>query len=394
MNRLSTLLFPFLLAGVTVVLMALRTLPPQNGPSEEQVNGKVHRFVSVQDAVLLPPKTGRELYKDACANCHGPDGTGAPQSQVAFDVPLPNFSDCNFATREPNGDWIAVAHQGGPTRGFSEKMPAFGDVLTQQQLRKIMDHIRSMCPEDDWPRGELNLPRPLVTEKAYPEDEAVLSSSVDVENALGVANEFVYETRFGARNQLEVVIPFGYRERPSGTWAGGYLGDVAIGAKRAVYHSVESGSIFSLTGEVLLPTGAEDQGFGAGTTVLEPFASFGQVLPGGTFLHMQGGGEVPLIRASNTDEVFLRGALGKTVTQGRWGRAWSPMVEVLGSRELESGARTHWDVAPQMQITLNTRQHVMLNVGARVPVDDSDRDTRVMVYLLWDWFDGGFFEGW
>jgi hypothetical protein len=22
------------------------------------------------------------------------------------------------------------------------------------------------------------------------------------------------------------------------------------------------------------------------------------------------------------------------------------------------------------------------------------RSTRLLVYLLWDWFDGGFFEGW
>lgn len=394
MNRHSTLLFPFLLAGVSVVLMALKTIPSHKAQPDQQSGREHHRYVSAADVVVPPPKTGEELYEDACANCHGPNGKGAPRSQVAFDAPLPDFSDCNFATREPNGDWIAVAHQGGPTRGFSEKMPAFGEVLTQQQLQKIMGHIRSMCPDDNWPRGELNLPRPLLTEKAYPEDEAVLTSSVDVEDALGVANEFVYETRVGARNQVEVVIPFGYRERPNGTWTGGHLGDVAIGAKRAVYHSLDAGSIVSLAGEVLIPTGASDQGFGAGTTVLEPFASVGQILPGGAFLHVQSGGEVPLIRGANTDELFLRGALGKTVTQGRWGRAWSPMIEVLGSRELEAGAGTHWDLAPQVQVTLNTRQHVMLNLGARIPLDDPDRDTRVTVYLLWDWFDGGFFEGW
>jgi hypothetical protein len=47
-----------------------------------------------------------------------------------------------------------------------------------------------------------------------------------------------------------------------------------------------------------------------------------------------------------------------------------------------------------VQVTLNTRQHVMANLGVRVPLDDSSRDAEVMVYLLWDWFDGGFLAGW
>ena len=70
------------------------------------------------------------------------------------------------------------------------------------------------------------------------------------------------------------------------------------------------------------------------------------------------------------------------------------MVEILGARDLESGADTHWDIVPQFQVTLNTRQHVMLAVGVRMPLDDSTRDTRYVAYLLWDWFDGGLFDGW
>ena len=71
------------------------------------------------------------------------------------------------------------------------------------------------------------------------------------------------------------------------------------------------------------------------------------------------------------------------------------MVEILGGRALSAGADTDWDLLPQMQVTLNTRQHVMLNVGVRTPLNNTaDRETQVVVYLLWDWFDGGFLEGW
>ncbi len=342
----------------------------------------------------LYEKSGKVLYKQACSACHGIRGQGVAQTQLGLNTPTPDFSDCNFASREPDADWIAVAHQGGPARGFSKEMPAFGEALTAERLQKIMDHIRTLCTDDDWPRGELNLPRPLVTEKAYPEDEAVISSSIDMENEGSVMNELVYEQRLGARNQLELVVPFGFSESPAGNWNGGQLGDVAVGVKRALYHNINSGSIVSLTGEVIFPTGDRATGFGKGTTILEPFVSFGQILPVGGFLHLQSGMELPLLKDKATEEAFWRAALGKSITQGRWGRVWSPMVEVLGSREFESDAQTHWDIVPQMQVTLNTRQHIMLNLGVRIPADDPARDTQLMVYVLWDWFDGGFFEGW
>jgi hypothetical protein len=71
------------------------------------------------------------------------------------------------------------------------------------------------------------------------------------------------------------------------------------------------------------------------------------------------------------------------------------MIEVQGSWEDEPGADISWDVVPQFQVTLNTRQHVSAATGVRVPVTDrSVRDVEFVFYLLWDWFDGGVREGW
>lgn len=343
---------------------------------------------------VLAPKSGKKLYAQACASCHGADGRGAFQSQLGFATPVPDFSDCNFATREPDADWLAVAHQGGPVRGFAKDMPAFGKALSEEELQKIMDHIRTLCTDDNWPRGELNLPRALVTEKAYPEDEAVVSTSVDIENSENISNELVFERRFGSRNQLEIVVPFGFRKAPTGNWNGGQLGDVAVGFKRAFYHNYQNGSIVSVTGELIFPTGDQATGFGKGTTILEPFVSYGQILPANSFFQFQGGMEIPFIQNKAGNEIFLRGVLGGSITQGQWGRTWSPMIEVLAARELESSAATQWDLVPQMQVTLNKRQHIRMNIGVRIPAEDPSRDTHLAVYILWDWFDGGLFEGW
>ena len=71
------------------------------------------------------------------------------------------------------------------------------------------------------------------------------------------------------------------------------------------------------------------------------------------------------------------------------------MIEVLASRDIESGADIEWDLVPQFQVTLNTRQHVMANFGLRIPTEDEPgRETQFVFYLLWDWFDGGVLEGW
>jgi len=356
-------------------------------------------------AWAAPPATaqdGAALYEAGCASCHGADGTGASPDRIAFEDPLPDFRECSFASREPDADWIAVAHAGGPVRGFSETMPAFGEAFDGAQLQAIMDHIRTFCDDPAWPAGELNLPRPLVTEKAYPEDEAVWTTTVRTESPAAVVHETVYEKRFGPRSQIEVKLPFGFAEAPTGElgpggepqtdWGAG-LGDVTVGIKHAVAH--DDRSIFSLGTEVVLPTGDADRGLGADAVRVEPFAAFGHVLPADAFLHLQGGVELSTDTGAAEHEAFWRGVIGKTFTSGEFGRAWSPMVEILGSMELEGDADPSWDLVPQMQVTLNTRQHVMLNFGVRVPVTNTDaRATELMIYLLWDWFDGGLFDGW
>lgn len=341
------------------------------------------------------PTDPKGLYEIGCASCHGVDGEGVDPSRVAFDLPLPDFTDCEFAVREPDGDWLAVAHSGGPVRGFSRVMPAFGEAFDDEQLQKILDHVRTFCGDDDWPRGELNLPRPLFTEKAFPEDEAVWTTEVAVEGGGAVGTEVLYEKRFGARSMIEVSLPLQVRETAAdGSWSGG-VGDLGLGVKHTFHHDLEAGTILAVGGEVLLPTGDEDRGLGAGVTRFEPYLAWGQILPGDAFVQAQGGLELSTDTDRREHEAFWRATVGRTWTRGRFGRAWSPMVELLGARELADGAGIEWSLVPQTQVTLNTRQHVMLNLGVQLPLNEAERrSTRLLVYLLWDWFDGGLFDGW
>ena len=337
------------------------------------------------------PQDARALYESACAACHGADGRGMPRQTLGFDLEVPDFTDCSFATVEPDADWFAVAHDGGPARAFDRRMPAFGEALSDAELQAILDHVRTFCGDRRWPRGELNLPRALGTEKAFPENETVITTIVGTGRAAGhVENELLYEQRIGARAQFEIVVPWVSHETDAG-WRNG-PGDVAVALKRVLTHGLATGHILSVTAEAVFPTGDADAGLGSGTGVFEPFLTYGQILPANAFLQAQAGFE---LLTNGERESFWRVAMGRTFEQGRFGRAWSPMVELLAARELEGGATTHWDVLPQIQITLNRRQHIMINVGVRVPLNDrAGRNTQLITYFLWDWFDGGLLDGW
>lgn len=336
------------------------------------------------------PRSGKEMYETICIGCHGPTGRGGVNLELEKTIKPPDFTDCSFAHREPDRGFLAVAHNGGPARGFSPLMPPWGALATEEELGLAITHMRTFCQDDRWPRGELNLPLALVTGKAFPEDEAVMRVTT---TSGDVTTRFVYERRFGPLNQWEIAVPVASLERANAGRAIGF-GDIALGYKRVLTHSRARGNIASASAEVKLPTGRESAGLGGGLAVFEPFLTFGQVLPRNGFIQAQAGVGIPMSSEGDA-ETFWRAAVGKSFEQGRFGRLWSPMIEVLAARPHVEGAEVEWDLLPGMQITLNTRQHVRLGAGVRVPVTQTDhRSTSGVFYLLWDWFEGGLTKGW
>jgi len=340
--------------------------------------------------------TGKQIYDAGCVACHGPDGKGQPENLAGFERPstFPDFSDCPTSTPEADVQWRAIITNGGPARAFSQIMPSFKDLLTPEQIRKVVEHLRSLCTEKAWPRGNLNLPRPLITEKAFPENETVIASSVNVNGSPGVGTTAFYEQRIGSSAMIEVVIPFDFTH-DAGSW-GSALGDLAIGYKRKLFHSLEKGSIFSAGGEVSAPTGNTGLGTGGQSTVFEGFVAFGQLLPANSFLQVHTGIELPVHPDAVPRAYYLRTAIGKTFSaDGGLGRSWSPMMEIIADRDLVSGATTNVDIVPQMQIPMSKRMHILGSVGYRIPVNNTaDRQKQLMFYVLWDWADGGLTQGW
>jgi cytochrome c553 len=339
--------------------------------------------------------TGEHIYKTACVACHGPDGKGTPKSIAGFEAPdsFPDFTRCDQTTAELDNDYRAVIVHGGQYRGFSQIMPSFKQALTPEQINKVIGYLRHFCDPAGWPRGELNLPRAMVTEKAYPEDEEVVSTAVNAKGAPGSETHIIHEQRFGKKNQIEVDVPINFQDE-NHTWYGG-VGDTTLGVKRVLFSNLHRGSIMALQGSVLVPSGNRARGFGSGTTTFETFAAYDQLFHN-TSIQTQFGADLPRHTALAPQSIFFNTAFGQTIMADHGlGRAWTPMFEFLAQRDLVDGAKTDWDVLPQMQVTISHRQHIRGDLGVRVPVSNTaGRAVQLQLYLLWDWQDGKINEGW
>ena len=282
---------------------------------------------------------------------------------------------------------------GGTTRGFSDIMPSFSDALTSEEIDDVVAYLRGLCRNPHWPRGELNLPRALVTEKAYPEDEVVISTGFNATGAPGGTTHVIHEQRFGKKNQIEVDLPINFQDE-SHTWYGG-VGDTTFGVKRVLFSNLRSGSNMALQGSVLVPSGNRARGFGSGTTTFETFAAYDQLFHN-TSIQAQFGADLPRHTEIAPQSIFFNTAIGQTIMADHGlGRAWTPMFEFLADRDLLDGAKTNWDVLPQMQVTISHRQHIRGDLGVRVPVSNTaGRAVQLQLYLLWDWQDGKLTDGW
>ena len=173
------------------------------------------------------------------------------------------------------------------------------------------------------------------------------------------------------------------------------LGDVEFALRRSFIANLEHSFIFAAGGAVTLPTGKDEVGVGEGVTVWEPFAMFAKGIGANGFVQVHGGYMASSNRTNVENSTYLRQAWGYTYAQDHgFGRAWTPMAEVLWSKESHGGPNVV-DVVPQMQVSLTKLQHILLSVGVSVPATEREGwHPQFLSYFHWDSFDGGLFQYW
>lgn len=336
---------------------------------------------------------GAEVYRVNCATCHGPTGAPAADSELvkSLGVMPANFADPLFNSREPASTWKMVIIHGGPAMGFSEMMPAFGATLSEQDIDNVLAHIKTLGQsgggEHGYPDGSLNLFLPIRTKKAFPEDEWVWKqryTGQDGDNAW--KNTLEYEFRVGKRGQgvLEVTHEIEGSQQDFGHFEPGF--------KYVLRHDTDAGFILTGAAQVGVPLSSD-----ADWEFL-PYLAFGKILS--EKFTLQGSGRLVLdLEDSDKSKAEFAGIVHFVHTDR--GRAVFPALELVAEVPFERGngpnrAETvQWSVIPQARIGLNKRGNIALNTGVELPLNDDSRyDWRVYVYFIWDFADGGLFDGW
>ncbi len=326
----------------------------------------------------------RELYSDACASCHGNDGKG--EAGLGVTVELPDFSWCAFNSEESDRDWVLVIAEGGPAVGRSDQMPSFRGALSEDEIRLLVAYLRTFCTED-WPSGDLNFPRPFVTEKAYPENEIVLTwnfarfPSKERDTQFG----WSFEKRIGARGQIELNIPFNIRDPKNGATVGG-VGDVEAGVKYVLYHDAESLFISSGGLEIGIPTGNFGRELGEGTTTLAPFLAAGKAW--GDFATQASlKFEYPFVTRRAPKGILYNLAFSYPIFDVGRGTETQALLEFNGKSEWGTQDPKHFQLylTPGFRKGLTAAGNWAIAVGAQIPVSHQREATYgVLGYLLYE----------
>lgn len=327
----------------------------------------------------------RARYEAACAVCHGPTGRYDPTlpGVRALDPKPADLSDPLFNSREPRSDWELVITHGGAPLGFSAAMPAFGEAFSREEIAELVDYLKTLPGPHRYPPGDLNYLRAFRTKKAWLEDEVVWATRGDHydrgEDAWRVSAEL--ENRWGARWQSELKLTYAGEGAPS------HWDELELGAKYALYDSLRHTLLLSGGADLALALSGD-----AHVEVI-PFLAAAKGLGDAFTLQASMKGHLPPEDVGAGD-VELAAALHWMPTP--WPRGVFPGMELIATVPFEPGERDawRWTVLPQLNMGLSRRGHVRAAVGVELPLNDRTWDFRFHAYLLWDFADGMFWEGW
>jgi mono/diheme cytochrome c family protein len=100
-----------------------------------------------------PVATGRALYGQHCASCHGADLEGQPdwtERMASGRLPAPPHDASGHTWHHGDDTLFRITREGTAAvvgRGHQSDMPGFGGALSDEQIRAVLAYIRSTWPE-------------------------------------------------------------------------------------------------------------------------------------------------------------------------------------------------------------------------------------------------------
>lgn len=99
-------------------------------------------------------RDGPDLYAEHCASCHGANLGGQPDwTNRGPDgkLPAPPHDASGHTWHHSDRQLMTIVRDGlaAIVPGYETDMPAYGSVLSDSQIRSILQHIKSSWPEQE-----------------------------------------------------------------------------------------------------------------------------------------------------------------------------------------------------------------------------------------------------
>lgn len=88
---------------------------------------------------MAGPVDGAKVYADRCALCHGATGHGDGPASAALDPKPRNHTDGSYMNGRTDAELLDVIRNG------KGAMPAWKEVLSEQEIDAVLKHVRSLA---------------------------------------------------------------------------------------------------------------------------------------------------------------------------------------------------------------------------------------------------------
>jgi len=101
--------------------------------------------IALRPAPSLSAEETATFFRELCSVCHGATGKGDGPSAQGLEPKPADFTNCKAMAKDSDEVLFKIIKGGGQSAGRSTVMPAWGDSLSDQQIRALVKFIRGLC---------------------------------------------------------------------------------------------------------------------------------------------------------------------------------------------------------------------------------------------------------